>query len=577
MQVKKKQTSKKATKKNPVKVTVRRNGETKTLYGAAAQKVLAQRKAKGKGKAKKNSASFTGKQYDFAVSYAKQRLPKLRHYEGLQSAVMQSFNLTKTEADRAIAQAANELKSKKRNPAKKGLHRVAKAQSRQWAKRYPDQLETIKKEEKSFLHDVRTIRRDDARKRAAKKSNPKSKLGKLFKFKGDKTVFKVVKEYKAAGFIPSVTGHTLDGKKKTNARVADVVFLRAEPSKKRNAAEYSPATPIAVTKHFRSGGPGYATAREKIIRAGQRDLFAQEASADQLLGWLRKNPTVTELAQKRLGAERFKTASPSLLKQTFRQIIREAKAGGAPRKNPRYLVTDQHGNDLGILVAENATKAVKRAKGIYPGTSKLTATKVAQQDFIGGRADLVKKARAQQAKKTVKKSTVKKSARPASKPATRGSVARRNPEAGEIYESFTGMPSTGYDVVTAPNGTPANVDQLGQFTNFHWQDWNGKKYRVDLEKLGIPALLAANRNKEGFDALYALGDFVLDMPPGDHGYITRVEYRAQKAHLGDDSPRVYYHELGEETGEPPVLRVDKEGHMHFRGGAYTIEGRGIVN
>ena len=132
-------------------------------------------------------------------------------------------------------------------------------------------------------------------------------------------------------------------------------------------------------------------------------------------------------------------------------------------------------------------------------------------------------------------------------------------------------------MVTAPNGTPANVDQLGQFTKFFWQDWDGKKYSVDLEKLGIPALLAANRNKEGFDSLYALGDFVLDMPQGDHGHITRVEYRAQKAHLGDDSPRVYYHELGEETGEPPVLRVDKEGHMHFRGGAYTIEDRGIVN
>ncbi len=36
-------------------------------------------------------------------------------------------------------------------------------------------------------------------------------------------IFRVVRSYLAAGFIPSVVGHTLDGKRQTVARVADVV------------------------------------------------------------------------------------------------------------------------------------------------------------------------------------------------------------------------------------------------------------------------------------------------------------------------------------------------------------------
>jgi hypothetical protein len=37
-------------------------------------------------------------------------------------------------------------------------------------------------------------------------------------------VFLVVREYKAAGFIPSVKGISLDGKRQTCARVVDVNF-----------------------------------------------------------------------------------------------------------------------------------------------------------------------------------------------------------------------------------------------------------------------------------------------------------------------------------------------------------------
>jgi hypothetical protein len=46
-----------------------------------------------------------------------------------------------------------------------------------------------------------------------------------FRLIGQTTVFRIVRQYLAAGYIPSVYGHTLDGKHQTCARLADIVFV----------------------------------------------------------------------------------------------------------------------------------------------------------------------------------------------------------------------------------------------------------------------------------------------------------------------------------------------------------------
>lgn len=48
---------------------------------------------------------------------------------------------------------------------------------------------------------------------------------KKFRLIGNETVFKLVRKYKAAGFIPAVYGQTLDGQRQTCARVADIIWL----------------------------------------------------------------------------------------------------------------------------------------------------------------------------------------------------------------------------------------------------------------------------------------------------------------------------------------------------------------
>ncbi len=51
-------------------------------------------------------------------------------------------------------------------------------------------------------------------------------VGKKFRLQSRTTVFIVEKQYLAAGFIPSVIGHTPDGKLQTSARMVDVVAVQ---------------------------------------------------------------------------------------------------------------------------------------------------------------------------------------------------------------------------------------------------------------------------------------------------------------------------------------------------------------
>lgn len=46
-----------------------------------------------------------------------------------------------------------------------------------------------------------------------------------FKILGSAMIFRCTSTYNAAGFIPSVSGISLDGKFMTNARIKDIIWL----------------------------------------------------------------------------------------------------------------------------------------------------------------------------------------------------------------------------------------------------------------------------------------------------------------------------------------------------------------
>ena len=100
---------------------------------------------------------------------------------------------------------------------------------------------------------------------------------------------------------------------------------------------------------------------------------------------------------------------------------------------------------------------------------------------------------------------------------------------------------------------------------------NGPRY--EFKGNAAPFLAADHRGK-----LHVVGGRYRANPPGQTlGEIETIEYETTKPHLGQDDETIYFHHLGEETGERPVMRIDSDGLIKIVGGAYTIEADGIHN
>lgn len=160
------------------------------------------------------------------------------------------------------------------------------------------------------------------------------------------------------------------------------------------------------------------------------------------------------------------------------------------------------------------------------------------------------------------------------KPPVKKRPTRRNPANGTAYEMFTGQDYKGYFEMSVPASAPANLDELGKFHEFKWKDFDGKTHTVDFKQAGANVVLCCDRNRT---RLWVAGNAKFPLPAGEHGEITQVTYQQKKLHLGDKEKTLYFHNLGEETGERPIFQIDKDGRMLFKGGAYTIEADGIHN
>lgn len=145
----------------------------------------------------------------------------------------------------------------------------------------------------------------------------------------------------------------------------------------------------------------------------------------------------------------------------------------------------------------------------------------------------------------------------------------KRPAVKQLYESFSGKRAKRQNVVTAPTGTPGNVAQLGRLRLIQTTD--GRRWKFSGND--APFLAADHKQK-----LHVVGGRYRANPAGEEcGEIERIEYETSKPHLGQKSPAIYFHELGEETGERPTLVIDGDGLIRIEGGEYWIEADGIHN
>lgn len=166
---------------------------------------------------------------------------------------------------------------------------------------------------------------------------------------------------------------------------------------------------------------------------------------------------------------------------------------------------------------------------------------------------------------------------------------RRNQEEG-LFEKFHGYDSTENLKINRPNSAPAKLDCLGTLDTLYYRvdlehvstsgNQKGKtRSFLDIENIqGKPLYLASNKEGTRY-YIVSEGDIRLFEPNKVFGPLTRLEYTAKKPHLNKGSMRDqgYWHQLGEEDGNRPVLKTDGEGCLIINGGNYRTEPDGIAN
>jgi hypothetical protein len=187
----------------------------------------------------------------------------------------------------------------------------------------------------------------------------------------------------------------------------------------------------------------------------------------------------------------------------------------------------------------------------------------------------------------------KKKADPLRRIAVAEASGRRNPEqdAAEMYEKFHGKPSEGHITVKEEIHDHTHLAALGVAVNLKLQTLSGYEATIELSKGAEPGIdetkadpkavyLATNEDgtqlyleggDQGVDlkALHMDGawerdDMILG-PLFELTYRTRKDF--DKFEVVD-----YYHELGEETGDLPLLRYEpRSPHLYISGGKYKIK------
>ncbi len=282
----------------------------------------------------------------------------------------------------------------------------------------------------------------------------------------------------------------------------------------RSSADYDPAT------------AGETGKKPRRTRSKKRKAAAKKASSTA------RHKAATK--------SRKKTTSRLASRSLFRSVPLKAGSKVQRARNPRYEVVGVNAQgrefDLAIHVDANKTKTLQWAKSHYPGYKKYQITLRDRQDYIGGTP----------------------------KPKTR---KRRNSAASDRRE-FAGR-YTGDKDLYFPQGTPTGLSKLGKLVLIKTQSGSIAPVR------GTVWLC---RDTKGKLHLGTTSNAPLtDMPAGSLGEVKRLEYEESKPHLGHPNPTIWFHRMGEETGERPTLYSDGNGGLKFRGGRYRITSRGIEN
>lgn len=369
------------------------------------------------------------------------------------------------------------------------------------------------------------------------------------------------------------------GKKRKNrtiikaGKIEHLDVAKVHNGRRRNVLQKDSDHPIEVTRHYRQGPPGYLSPWQRAAALGQNELFDTGISLN-----------------KRAAELRARRGNPGSSKQVYKSGLKEATAGQLPKLARIGLRTGHTAaqvtadlKNTGRFSAAQISQALDKARQAEKRSNpKSNEWEKAWDIYVKALASFDKAPRKGPARRLARARLLKAMQRIAQldphlyKRVVEPEYRRMNPisrpaasKTRKIYEKFSGKKAKRQTTLTAPAGTPSTVAKLGRLRLIRTTD--GRKWAFAGAK--APFLAADHKGK-----LHVVGGQYRANPTGETcGKIERIEYETSKPHLGQTQPTIYFHDMGEETGERPTLKIDSEGLIKIAGGAYRIEADGIHN
>lgn len=367
----------------------------------------------------------------------------------------------------------------------------------------------------------------------------------LSKLEGSQAVF--VDPFRLGG------GFTLDLNEPKRGR-------KANPKRRKSNADHKDSDhPVEVTKHWRSGPPGYLTPWQRAHHAGQHDLFAHGIKPAK-----KRNTAIKELKQyewKERGYQQW-LSKPFKSKK---QAVEFASSKPGDVAVSKYIIDGKPAGWTVVFRNPSKKKASKRNASRTISAVKTAKRRSAASRQTGRKA---KKTSVRSVVKTRKGST-KRVAKRAVKKSSRVLKGKRNPSAESIRKTFAGSVS-GERELFFPQGTPSGkLAKLGRLVSITTKAGTIKPIS------GTAWLCADTKGKLHIGSTKQAP--LIDGPARNFGEVTKLEYEGSKPHLGYRGPIIWFHRVGEENQIRPTLRADGKGGLVFRGGDYRITERGIEN
>ena len=306
------------------------------------------------------------------------------------------------------------------------------------------------------------------------------------------------------------------------------------------------------------------SAQAKKRKETQRKIKAAGGAQSYVSGIKKRKSAKRKAAQSRGLRKAVSSRRATTKSLAGRSLSRTTSTGKKLRRRRNSSITEGYYDHAGFHPIRSASDYDPAIAGETGRASRKTRSK----KKLSAKRKAAATARTRSRVRTRKATTSRLAGRAIKRSAGLLKKRRRNTSAESIRKEFAGSVNGSRDLFF-PQGTPQGLAKLGKLVSITTEEGTIKPVH------GSAWLCADTKEKLHIGATSNTPLF--SGPARSFGKVTKVEYESSKPHLGYRGPIIWFHKLGEETGEKPTLHADGKGGLKFKGGRYRLTRRGIEN